>query len=880
MATQLALGRALRESDQAEAQRLLEEVFNETSPQNHPAFHTRAATSLASLHHFLGERDEQRRCAEVAVKAAQAAGSRRGQAIAWATLGASHLHQCEYDEARRCHERSLSLSRPTGYLYAAKLALSSLAAMAGRQGDAERALALYQEALAVDEQARDHISHSASLYCLSWAYGLLGRTDAEAEYLYRAIESSETYGPESVRLMALNSLAVIYSHRGDISRSKRLLEDVIGSADSHGLNYIMLPALINMGQHSLDAGDTFSARKHLERALACYTSPDPEASRPLLCAEMARLCMAERKPGEASDWLGRAEHEARAGGWKQELGRVLAVQAAWHDTQGNVSEAERCYKEADKHYSDVGDTTELAELRLEWGRWLAQTGRCEAAVPILERASASARRMSATAVAEQANRLLFDLRRETDREAALLDGLAGLAALGLEPTTRLERMCEMTARGLECRSATVLLGNESVVVYGRPDLKRAKRVARKRRPAATDTDLLFVLAAKKRFIGTAWFERQTPSGARLNPATAQRVSQLLAEPLALIQQARAQSGIRPSRAVPGLNFRGAAGSNKAMLESLKLVRKLAQSVMPVLVQGESGTGKELVARALHESGPRWNKPFVAVNCAAVPAGLLEAEFFGVEKGAATGVSERPGKFELAHKGTIFLDEIADMSLELQARLLRVLQEQAFERVGGTRTIVVDARVVAATNQDLERLVREGRFREDLYFRLNGCEIVLPPLKERKEDIPVLARHFISQGSQSFGRDLPAVDPTFLRRLRQYDWPGNIRELHNVIERCVLVSPGPVLTADDLPRHIQQARQSRARHAAQPTPTNGRADVMTAANQAQRRLLLDCLKKTDWNVRAAARLSGYGHSQFYRLLKKHRIHGSRRHSSKP
>lgn len=213
----------------------------------------------------------------------------------------------------------------------------------------------------------------------------------------------------------------------------------------------------------------------------------------------------------------------------------------------------------------------------------------------------------------------------------------------------------------------------------------------------------------------------------------------------------------------------------------------------VLIRGETGTGKELIARALHELSPRRDRTFVKLNCAAIPTGLLESELFGHEKGAFTGaISQKAGRFELAHQGTLFLDEVGDIPPELQPKLLRVLQEQEFERLGGTKTIKVDVRLVAATHRDLARMVAECRFREDLYYRLNVFPLVLPPLRERPDDIPRLVRHFTQRFARRMGRRIEAIPSAVMEALVRYPWPGNIRELQNVIERAVILSPGPSL----------------------------------------------------------------------------------------
>jgi two-component system NtrC family response regulator len=248
-------------------------------------------------------------------------------------------------------------------------------------------------------------------------------------------------------------------------------------------------------------------------------------------------------------------------------------------------------------------------------------------------------------------------------------------------------------------------------------------------------------------------------------------------------------------------FGNIIGKSKVMLDIFEMIQKVAPSSATVLIGGESGTGKELVAKSIHYNSPRKEGPFVAVNCSTLAESLLESELFGHEKGAFTGaVAMKKGRFELAHAGTLFLDEIGDLSLNLQIKLLRVLQEKMIERVGGIKPIQVDIRLIAATNKVLKDEVRVGRFREDLFFRLNVIHIVLPPLRKRREDIGVLINHFIGKYSKERKGDPPVtkVDQEVLRIFDQYDWPGNVRELENVIERAMILCPGDVIRTSDLP----------------------------------------------------------------------------------
>ena len=257
-------------------------------------------------------------------------------------------------------------------------------------------------------------------------------------------------------------------------------------------------------------------------------------------------------------------------------------------------------------------------------------------------------------------------------------------------------------------------------------------------------------------------------------------------------------------------FGAIVGSGAAMRAVFAIIQKVAPTDLTVLVRGESGTGKELVAQALHDTSPRKKRPFVAVNCAAMNRELVESELFGHEKGAFTGADgRRVGRFEAAAGGTLFLDEIGDMPQETQAKVLRVLQERVFERVGGSAAVRVDVRVVAATHRDLEAEVKAGRFREDLYYRLMVVPIDLPPLRDRPEDVPALVGRFLVQLGERLGRKPPPIAPAALARLTQYSWPGNVRELRNVVEQAAVLAPGPSIEADDLRLGVGRAVPERA-----------------------------------------------------------------------
>jgi len=305
------------------------------------------------------------------------------------------------------------------------------------------------------------------------------------------------------------------------------------------------------------------------------------------------------------------------------------------------------------------------------------------------------------------------------------------------------------------------------------------------------------------------------------------------------------------------------GQHPEILRILETVKKVASANVRVLIMGENGTGKEMVARALHELSPRADEPFIEVNCAAIPEELIESELFGHERGSFTGaVARRTGKFELADGGTLFLDEVGDMSMNAQAKVLRVLQESVFERVGGTETMKVDVRVIAATNKDLLKASREGGFREDLFYRLNVVPIIVPPLRERASDIPLLVEHFLQLSARELGQSPRKMSKAALDSLREYAWPGNVRELRNLVERLVILSPGQTIEAADLPNMAPAERTDGAYF-----DLESYADFKDAV---EKEFFERKLRFFNHNVSKTARRLGMQRSNLYKKLEKYGI----------
>ena len=333
-----------------------------------------------------------------------------------------------------------------------------------------------------------------------------------------------------------------------------------------------------------------------------------------------------------------------------------------------------------------------------------------------------------------------------------------------------------------------------------------------------------------------------------------------------------QLGDRDLSAPPGdVDRYRIIGSSSRMAEIHEIIRKVSPTTTTVLITGETGTGKELVARAIHRHSSRSEQPFIKINCAAIAENLVESELFGYEKGAFTGaVTTKPGRFELAHRGTLFLDEVGEIPRDMQAKLLQAIQDQNFERVGGLKNISVDVRLIAATNRNLTQEVKEGKFREDLFYRLNVFPIHIPPLRERTEDILPLTAHFLEKFNRKLKTQVEGLSPEVRDCLIAYPWPGNIRELEHLVERMVLMAEGPILTMAVVPPEI--FREARESHAAETdaTETPGRDVLKSHMEEMEKQIIARCLEECDGNVTRAAERLGLSRKGLQLKMIKHRL----------
>jgi DNA-binding NtrC family response regulator/tetratricopeptide (TPR) repeat protein len=860
----LQLAEALWLSDPVTAKPLLEQVLAEADAVGRSTDRGRAAYMLGELLRRSGDLDGASRCAEIVFKVADATSDARMRGRGLNLAGIIHRERDELQAALKCYREYLEISRQIGNEQGERVALNELGGVYGLQGELDEAFAHYNLCLEANTKAGHTRGRAISLYNIGWTLDAMGRWTEATESYYRSIAFCEEYrfsDPLAAARLALGELSLKRSeYENAVLMFRAVVEEERGKQQS---GRIYREALSDLGWTHFRGGDLAQAEEVLNEAARLSETAKDYRELATVCRRRAELALARGRLDMAGDLLAQAERHATDLNLTKEQGEALRVQALLSAARGDSAQALELLSRSEATLEPLGDIFELALARLQRGRELMGVRQWGEALPVLQAAARTFRRLAVVAEAEEVNRLLYRLEMRTDRSAALLQGLLGITALDVAPEQFIEQALAMLCDNLQFEQGGVFVEGRPVASLGHPDASIP--LDSTSMPSQTDLALLLPVRQAERVIGLVRLLRTTPLQARVSAEVLEVVSGTLAPALVKLGELRAiETDSAPQ--ITGLRFRGVVGRNRDVRDLLGLVARVAAAPVPVLIRGESGSGKELIARALHESGPRADHPFVTVNCAAVPESLLEAEFFGVEKGAATGVAARPGKFELAGKGTIFLDEIGDMSPALQAKLLRTIEEKTVTRVGGNLDKKADVRVVAATNMDLDQRERQGLFRRDLLYRLNTVQLVLPPLRCRQEDIPVLTQYFIARAAQEYDRPVSGASDDVLALFAGFAWPGNIRQLQHVVERAVILANGDTLQVADLPLELRQSCPAPDLPASEVV----RAVRRKAAAEAERTTLIEALRRANGNASEAIRLSGFSRTHFYRLLRKHQI----------
>jgi len=868
LAVLFKFGRRASEVPRAEAETYLWEAIELARKVGTSIDLAVAGVEASEFYRNSGDMARSLECAEIVREAAGSSGNPTHQGQYFYLVGRISEVQGDYGRARDCYEHCLSIWREAGFTKAVPSAMHQLGSLAVLQGHEAEALECFQECLRMYEELGDVARQAYSRQNIGETLKRLGRWEDAIECYYRTIAVAEQHNLPTARAHALNSLGELFLERDKTAKAIDAFRMVQEAAErGEAPPDTAREAMYNLGLAYHRQQDFAGAEQAYGRSLdLAETSGDRYALAAVLW-RMAELALDQGQLDQCRELAERSAAIAGEIGVPSEEAQAARVQGLLHSTREEHAQAHARFEHAMGLLRDLEEGLDLARVRFHYGRYLLAQGENESALTLLKAASSAFRRLGVVAGAQAVDRLLFQHEMGVNRDMALLQGISGLVSLGVEPQVLLDRVVELLLEVLGFDGAAVVVQGRPVLMTGKVDMKRIPATSGYEEPVASELALSWIVRYQGKLLGRIHLERTVPATAGYNPVVLDTVANLLSAPMKRLAELSAgEAEAAPPCA--GLRYKGVVGRNQRMADVLNTVCTVAGKSVPVLIRGESGTGKELIARALHDSGARADKPFVAVNCAAVPDNLLEAEFFGIEKGTATGVTAHKGKFEVAQGGTIFLDEIGDMSPSLQSKLLRVLQEKTFERVGGHVPISVDVRVVAATNQPVAELMAAKKFREDLYYRLNTVELVLPSLAERPEDIPELVRHFIRSSNQEFGRDVAGVSPEAMSQLTSHRWPGNVRELQHVVERSVLLAHGDTIQVSDLPCGLQP--QAGKESVGADFREVRRDAKERAAADVERCAIVDCLEKAQWNVDHAAELAGYSRAQFYRLMRKHSI----------
>ena len=803
---------------------------------------SQACGLLADAERLAGRMESAFELAQQAVRHAKAAGDLEAEADAVNNLGAQAWSRGEFDLAAHWFEEALRLREELGKPGDIAAACNNLGLSCCEKGDLATGLSYLQRSLEIRERIGDKFLAETHLN-LGVLYVDLGDWDKALESYFRVMAELERSENKEHMALCYNNVAELYLRRGKIDRAMFHLEQALDIATQARIPFARATVLGMLGEAAFAAGDHGRAQGYYEQCRQTCLDCDNRKELAQTLRRWAELDLANGDLREARNRLDDALALCMQAGTRKELGNVRRVSGELLREQGDVAGAVAALRQSVDTFRTLGSSYELACSLLALGRLLAETE--QDGQELLGEAREIFRVLGIARQAEEVGRLLRPAVVEK-KDVGLVQELTELACA----QTGLDGYChstlELLCRRLPLTAAAILLRDGGV--YRRGDDAE---------PPEEGGETRLALEVGGVRVGTLLLRGDIDAG-QVRP---------LAGPVALgVAAARREPTAPPGTGMPAPGrFSDIVGAETTLCGVIDTVERVAPTTATVLLLGESGTGKEVIARMLHGLSDRASGPFVAVNCAAIPETLLESELFGIEKGTATGVAARQGKFEAARGGTVFLDEIADMNLTLQAKMLRVLENRSVERIGSRKPVEIDVRVVAATNRDLAQAIENGEFRLDLFYRLNVISISLPALRDRRSDIPAFVGHFLAQFSREYGRQVSGITEDCMTCLMRCPWEGNVRELKNVIERAVLMTHGDSITDRDLPAGLQGLLGPGPdwREVRRKARSSGAAPV-------EQNAIVAVLEQCDWVVQRAAVQLGISRTHLYRMMRKHGI----------
>jgi Nif-specific regulatory protein len=902
--------------------------------QGRPGLERQRAHLLSTLGTLYSDRGDWRRAGRLTHLGLRVA-ERSGDAVLCLTLrnnlGNVFWKTGHYEQALELYRRNLVQCEQTHDLWGELFALNNLGIMECSRGNWLKAREPLVRSADVARRLGARENEAASRLNLGEVEEVLGNWPRAERHYERALKLLDDKPEHPDRFAVLAQLASLERKRGRSVEAERRAREALVGAERVGDRDLLAACHYQLGLIEKDRDDLDAATEYLLRALELWEETGTKQSLARVHLSLADLTI---RQGELACT---GHHAAAARQRIEELGdrfhqaKLLSIEARLASTRDEVEEAERLFAEGVGLLEELETPYEHARSLYEWG---LRTWNVDTALRRLRRALAGFERLGAETELRRASGAL-DRIREHQRltigrgASEVLYEVVKVINSTLDLQEVLSRSLDMVLERLGAERGMIVLANRltrelevavtrnlggNLAEEGRLLSESVvRRVIENREPvlavdAMTDgrfagaqsiiarhiVSLLCVpLAIKDRLAGAIYVDHRE-SRHLFGPSDLEFLMAFADQAAVAIENARLYSELEASRQhlkeeneslrseiLSSHNLGSMIGKSRVILDLRQMLEKVAQSPSTVLVRGESGTGKGLVARTVHSVSPRRQAPFIHFNCAALPETLLESELFGHEKGAFTGAANlKPGRFELANHGTIFLDEIGKISMSIQSKLLRVVEEKEFERVGGTRTLKADVRIIAATNLDLEDAMKRNEFREDLFYRLNIIPIVLPPLRERREDIPYLVHHFLTKIGRDLGRPPKELDPSVLDLFAAYSWPGNVRELEAAIHRAVvLAGDGPLAVADFgwIALQVQGPPSALARPPEAPglSPTIQLADggYEQALDRYDRQLIVAGLAQSGGKIREASRLLGIARNTLRAKMKKYGLSGT-------
>jgi DNA-binding NtrC family response regulator/tetratricopeptide (TPR) repeat protein len=855
------LAQAYFHSNKEKAKRYSTEAFNLAKKIKDNRAIARSANLLADTLRMEGKIEQAIKFAEIGLEFSQQAKDKKIEAESLNNLGLILWHKGEFDQAIKYFKECLELSEVLNVELLKSRAFVNLSLLYWEKGDLNLAMEYQKKGLKIKERIGDSFGIGISQLNLGLIYGDLGDWEKAIECYYRALVEMEKRKDLTDIALCYNNLGEIYLRRGKLEKSKELFERAIKTADLAPSPWVKAEALGNQGENYFRRGD-------LVRAIDCYnqdiklsTKRDDKEELAETYRRMAELLIISGAKEKAKKFLDQGLELIHLTGAKKEEGNIYRVLGNFYSESNDISGAKNSFQKGLEVLKQFGNNYELGKLYLDYGIAFASYGDKDIAITYLNEAKNIFQRLGAAYELETVESYLAKIGIEENRAQIILKELSSLATQSNSFTGFGREVINLLKNRMFIEKGAFIIYRGGTFITGEISSEELESLCQKQKIQITPLTIICPVTVGGAVIGMLGMKWQEMDKAITDQSFLETTGNILALG---IERLASQKIVKRGKEIVSTTYPMMIGEETTLNEIFSTIKKAAPTKVSVLIQGESGTGKELIARTIHRLSDRSENPFLPINCAAIPETLLESELFGIEKGTATGVTQRKGKIEQAVGGTIFLDEIGDMSLALQAKILRLLQEKQLEKVGGRKVIDVDIRIIAATNRDLENTIAAGKFREDLFYRLNVVTIHLPSLRERKEDIPELIGYFVDKYCREYKRSLKGVTGEVLARFIEYSWPGNVRELENVIERAVVLARGDQISLVDLPAIFHRTSEEILDYRRVKVQTKSQTQIL------EKEFLCQTLNKHNWNITRTAQDLNITRRHLYRLLKKYKI----------